>query len=45
VSVAILVSIVGWDGLAPGGAALEVDVANISAGIDDIDIDTLAATC
>jgi hypothetical protein len=41
VAVSILISIVDWDGLAPSGTALEVNVLNVGTGVDDIDIDTL----
>lgn len=42
VSVAILVSIVLRDGLAPGRASLEVDVVDVGASVNDIDINALA---
>ena len=43
VSISILISIVGWDGLTPVGAALKVNVLSVGSGINDIDINTL--TC
>lgn len=45
VAVAILIGIVGWDGFAPFGATLEVNVLNVGACIDDIDVYTLSAIC
>lgn len=41
VSVAILVLVTLRNGLAPLGAALEVDVVNVGASVDDIDINSL----
>jgi hypothetical protein len=43
VTVAILVSVSAGDGLAPVGAALEVNVLVVCAGVDDVDINTLTA--
>lgn len=43
VTVAVLISVVGWDSLAPGGTALKVNVSDVGASVNDIDIDTLAA--
>jgi hypothetical protein len=42
VSVAILVCITLRDGLAPRRATLEVDVVNVGACVNDVDINTLA---
>jgi hypothetical protein len=42
VSVSILVRITAGDGLAPFGTALEVNVVDVGAGVDNVDIDTLA---
>ena len=42
VSVAILVLIAARDRLAPFGTALEVNVVNVGAGVNNVDIDTLA---
>jgi hypothetical protein len=42
VSVAILVCITLRDGLAPRRATLEVDVVNVGARVNDVDINTLA---
>lgn len=41
VAVAILVSVAVGDGLAPVGAALEVDVLVVCASVDDVDVNTL----
>jgi hypothetical protein len=43
VAVAILVSVSAGDGLAPVGAALEVDMLVVRAGVDDVNINTLTA--
>lgn len=43
VAVAIFVGIALRDGLAPGGAAFEVDVVDVGTGIDDIGSYTLTA--
>lgn len=43
VSISILISVVGWDGLAPCCTALEVYVIDIGSSIDDIDINTLTS--
>lgn len=40
VSISILVLVAVGDGGAPGGTALEINVLNVGAGIDDIDVDT-----
>ena len=40
-TVAILISIAVGDGLAPVGAALEVDVLVVGSGVDDVDVNTL----
>ena len=42
VSVAILICITLRNGLAPRRATLEVDVVNVGAGVDDVDVNTLA---
>jgi hypothetical protein len=42
-SVAVLISVVQRDGLSPRGTALEVNVLNVGAGIDDVYINALAA--
>ena len=41
-SIAILIGITVGDGLAPGSATLEVDVVDVGACVDNIDIDALA---
>lgn len=41
VSVAILICITLRNGLAPRCATLEVDVVNVGAGVDDVDVNTL----
>ena len=41
VAVAVLVGIAMRNGLSPFGAALEVDVLNVCAGIDDVNVNTL----
>lgn len=41
VSVSILISIVGWDGLTPVGAILKINVLDVGSGVNDIDINTL----
>lgn len=43
VSVSILISIAGRDGLSPVSTALKVDVINVRAGVNDVDIDTLTS--
>lgn len=43
VTVAILVGITVGDGLAPVSTILEVDVLDVGAGIDDVNIDTLTS--
>lgn len=43
VSVTILISVASRDGLAPGSAALEVDVVGVGTGVDDVNINALAA--
>jgi hypothetical protein len=42
-SVVVLVHIVRWDGRTPGGTTLEFDVGDPDAGVDDVDVDALAA--
>ncbi len=42
-TVAVLVNIVVRNGLAPQSATLKVNVSNIDAGINDVDIDALAS--
>jgi hypothetical protein len=42
VSVSILIGIAYWDGLAPLGTALEVDVINVGTGVNNVDIDAIA---
>jgi hypothetical protein len=42
VSVAILVCITLRDGLAPRRATLEIDVVNVGAGVNDVDVNALA---
>jgi hypothetical protein len=42
-SVSIFVGIAGRDGLAPLGAALEVDVLGVGTGVDDVDVNAFAA--
>lgn len=41
VAVTVLILITRRDGLAPGGTTLEVDVVNVGAGVDNVDIDAL----
>ena len=43
VTVAILVNVVGGDGLAPRRTALELDVLGVDTGVDDVDVDALTA--
>ena len=43
VSVSILISIARWDCLAPCGTTLEVDVINVGASVNNIDVDALTA--
>lgn len=43
VAVAVLVFITLRDGLAPGGTALKVDVVNVGASVNNVDIDALTA--
>jgi hypothetical protein len=40
VTVTILIDVIGRNCLAPGSTALELDVMDVDAGIDNIDIDT-----
>jgi hypothetical protein len=42
VSVAILIGIALGDGLSPRRTTLEVDVVNVGAGVDDVDVNALA---
>lgn len=42
-AVAILIGIAIWDGLAPRSTTLKVDVVDVCASIDDIDVDALAS--
>jgi len=42
-TIAILISVVGRDSLAPLGATFKVDVVDVDTSVDDIGIDTLAA--
>jgi hypothetical protein len=41
VSVSILIGIAGGDGLAPVSTSLEVDVLDVRAGVNNVDVDTL----
>lgn len=41
VSVSILISIAGWDSLAPRRTTLEVDVLSVCSGVDNVDINAL----
>lgn len=43
VSVSILISITLWDGLAPGRTTFKVDVFDVGAGVDNVDVNTLTA--
>jgi hypothetical protein len=43
VSVAILIGITLRDGLAPRRTTLEVDVVNVGACVDDVDVNALAS--
>jgi hypothetical protein len=42
-TIAILISVAGRNGFSPVGATLEINMVNIGAGVDDINIDTLTA--
>ena len=41
VAVSVLVNIVLRNGLAPGRATLELDMVNVDAGIDNVDVNAL----
>lgn len=41
VTIAILINVAGRDSLSPVSAALKVNMFNVSAGVDDVDINTL----
>ena len=43
VTVAVLVDVILGNGLAPGGATLELGVVDVDTGIDDVDVNALAA--
>jgi hypothetical protein len=43
VTIAILIGIALWDGLAPACATLEVDMLDVGTGINYVDVNTLAA--
>lgn len=43
VSVSILIGITLRDGLAPGRTTLKVDVLDVGAGVDNVDVNTLTA--
>jgi hypothetical protein len=40
VTIAVLVDVILRDDLAPGGAALKLDVVDVDTGIDDVHVDT-----
>lgn len=42
-TVAVLINVVLRDGLAPGRAALELDVLGVNTGVDDVDINARTA--
>jgi len=42
VSVAILVSVTLWNGLAPSCTALEVEMSSVGSSVNDVDINTFA---
>lgn len=42
-TVAILISITCWDGLSPGRTALEVDVLDVGASVDNVYVNALTA--
>ena len=42
-TVTVLINIVLRDGLAPGRAALELDVLGVNTGVDDVDINARTA--
>ena len=43
VTVPVFVDVILRDGLPPGGTMLELDVVNVDASIDDVDVDTFTA--
>jgi hypothetical protein len=43
VTVAVIVDVILRDGLAPGGATLELDVVNVDTSVDDVHINALTA--
>ena len=43
VSVSISILVASWDGLAPVGTTLKVDVLGVGSGVNDIDINTLSS--
>ena len=42
VTVPVVVDVILWDGLSPGGTTLELDVVHVDTSIDDVDVDALA---
>ena len=43
VTVAVIVDVILRDGLAPGGATLELDVMNVDTSVDNVHINALTA--
>ena len=43
VTVSVFVDVILRDSLAPGGATFELDVIDVDTGVDDVNVDTLAA--
>ena len=42
-TISVLVDVILRDSLAPGGVTLELNVIDVDAGVDDVNVDTLAA--
>lgn len=42
-TVAVLIYIVGWDCFPPRGTTLKLYMVDVDTGIDDVDVNTLAA--
>lgn len=43
VAVTVEILIIGWDGLAPVGTTLEVNVLDVGTGVDNVDVDTFTS--
>lgn len=43
-SISILVDVILWDSLSPGCTTFKLDVINVDASINDVDVDAFAAT-